>query len=134
MKLDSIKEARTCQNHENRLKPASDHEPWPVYGRVLDSSGTDRRLVCMDDDVIVQTKAGEELRIAQRLLPDTPWVPVPTTLPGATVRISVRLTAPDVPGSMLSYWKLAHSDGSLCFPNSRGVWVKVHVTTLLAAE
>jgi len=95
---------------------------------------TDRTLKCMDEHVVVQTKAGEDLHIAQRLQPDTPWVPVPQTPPGATVRVSVRFTAPDAPGSVLSYWKLAHGDGTLCFPQARGVWVKVQVTTLHAAE
>jgi hypothetical protein len=55
---------------------------------------------------------------------------VPTTAPGATLQLSMDFTAPQQPGTVLSYWKSVFADGALCFPDSAGLWVKVRVSTL----
>ena len=92
-----------------------------------------RLLRCMDEEVVVYSRAGEILRLAQPLQPAVLQVPVPTTQPGETVQVSVEFTAPNSPGTVLSYWKMVFADGALCYPAARGVWVKVLVTMLAAA-
>jgi transcriptional regulator with XRE-family HTH domain len=89
-----------------------------------------RTLQCLDEEVQVSTRAGEVLRLAHNLCPAQTCVPVPDTLPGELVQISVDFTAPEPPGTVLSYWKSTFADGSLCFPKSRGLWVKVRVTSM----
>ena len=87
----------------------------------------------MDEEMVVYSRSGEILRLAQPLQPVVPQVPVPTTQPGETVQLSVEFTAPNSPGTVLSYWKMVFADGALCYPAARGVWVKVLVTALAAA-
>ncbi len=89
-----------------------------------------RFLQCMDEEVVVATRTGETLHLAHNLVPDQQRIPVPTTAPGATVQLSVDFTAPREPGTVLSYWKSVFPDGTLCFADSVGVWVKVRVSTL----
>ena len=89
-----------------------------------------RFLQCMDEEIVVYTRTGETLQLAHNLRPTQTRVAVPTTLPGDLVQVSVEFTAPEPPGTVLSYGKSAFADGSLCFPKSRGVWVKVQVTSL----
>lgn len=92
-----------------------------------------RLLRCMDEEVVVYSRSGEVLRLAQPLQPAVLQVPVPNTQPGETVQLSVEFTAPNSPGTVLSYWKTVFADGALCYPAARGVWVKVLVTALAAA-
>lgn len=89
----------------------------------------DRFLVCLDEEVVVYTRDGESLRVASGLAPDCARVPVPETPPGEKTCLDVWFTAPDTPGTVLSYWKMAYADGSLCFPDSRGLWAKLRVIT-----
>jgi transcriptional regulator with XRE-family HTH domain len=89
-----------------------------------------RFLQCMDEEIVTFTRTGETLRLANNLIPTVTRVPVPFCAPGQTVQLSVELTAPDAPGTVLSYWKSVFEDGSLCFPEHRGLWVKVRVSTL----
>lgn len=93
--------------------------PWE--GRFLD---------CQDEDLLSYQRTGETLHLAPNLMPVATRVAVPGTAPGDKVAISVQFTAPDAPATVLSYWKMAFADGSLCFPEARGVWVKVRVSTL----
>ncbi|BDT69782.1 hypothetical protein os1_39740 [Comamonadaceae bacterium OS-1] len=88
-----------------------------------------RFLQCMDEEVVVATRTGETLHLAHNLVPASSRIAVPTTAPGATVQLSVEFTAPQPPGTVLSYWKSVFADGTLCFPDSVGVWVKVRVNT-----
>ncbi len=92
-----------------------------------------RQLQCMDEELVVLSRQGEEMQIAPPLKPVEPRVAIPDTPPGETVVVSVELIAPALPGAMLSYWKMIHSDGSLCFPHSRGLWAKVQVITPASA-
>jgi hypothetical protein len=55
-------------------------------------------------------------------------VPVPTTLPGQDVQISVTFTAPSLPGSCIVYWKMTDAQGRLYFPDRTGVYVLVNVS------
>jgi hypothetical protein len=52
-------------------------------------------------------------------------VPVPTTAPGATADLTVRLTAPSTPGEYRGYWQLRTADGAAFGPYSLFVEIKV---------
>jgi hypothetical protein len=57
-----------------------------------------------------------------------PSVAIPETPPGRTVRISVPMTAPVVPGTSLVQFKMTSADGALCFPERYpfGLAVLIH--------
>lgn len=90
-----------------------------------------RFLQCMDEDVVVTTRRGEVMHVAQNLRPTALRVSVPYTEPGQLVQVSAEFTAPQAPGTVLSYWKSVFSDGVPCFPKARGLWVKVRVNNPL---
>lgn len=92
-----------------------------------------RYLQCMGEDIVVYTRTGEMLKIAENLQPHAKRIPVPTTPPGAVVRLAVQFVAPTSPGTFLSYWKSVYEDGTLCFPKAQGLSVKVRVSTLATA-
>lgn len=94
----------------------------------------DRSLQCMDEDLVVHSRSGESLVLASSLRPTNNRIEVPTTHPGETVLLSAEFTAPMAPGTVMSYWKSFHADGSLCFPDARGLWVKVLVMSLTPAR
>ncbi|MDC8774564.1 NBR1-Ig-like domain-containing protein [Roseateles albus] len=106
---------------------------WEVQnvGRV---AWQDRFMQCMDEELIVQTRDGRTIRVADNLIPTSTLVPIPNTEPGQTVMISVELTAPHMPGTLLSYWKSVFADGTLCFPEAQGLSAKVRVSTLATAS
>ena len=79
---------------------------------------------------MVTTRAGERLKIADGLRPTAMRVAVPTTEPGAVVKLTVEFTAPTTPGTFLSYWKSVYADGTQCFPKAQGLSVKVRVSTM----
>lgn len=93
----------------------------------------DRQLRCMDEDLVIYSRSETTLRLAQPLTPAVRQVLIPITQPGQTVQISVTFTAPNSPGTVLSYWKSFTADGVACYPHARGVWAKVLVTALAAA-
>lgn len=102
---------------------------WEIQN-VGDVVWADRYLQCMDEDIVVYTRSGEQLHLAQSLKPAVPRIPMPTTLPGQSVRLSVDFTAPSMPCTVVSYWKSVFADGAPCIPSGSGVWVKVVVTSL----
>jgi Ig-like domain from next to BRCA1 gene len=90
-----------------------------------------RSLQCMDEDlVVVSAHHGAELSLSPRLVPDVHRVPVPRTMPGATVQISASFRAPDLPGTCVSYWKSVDVSGALCFPDAVGLSVQVRVVAM----
>lgn len=91
-----------------------------------------RFLQCMDEDLVVTTRCGEVIHIAQNLVPTAKRVPVPYTAPGQLVQISIEFTAPRAPGTVLSYWKSVFADGVPCFPKARGLWVRVRVNNAIS--
>ena len=92
-----------------------------------------RYLQCMDEELVVYTRTGETLKIAENLIPTVKRVPIPYTPPKSSVQLNVEFTAPRMPGVFLSYWKSVHADGSLCFPKAQGLSVKVRVSSLATA-
>ncbi|WP_404419694.1 NBR1-Ig-like domain-containing protein [Marinospirillum sp.] len=99
---------------------------WCIQN-VGDIAWKNRALICQDDELVIFSNTQGELNLAQRLIPDNPWIDLPVVTPGETVEIKATFTAPDSPGSVVSYWKMVNEDGSYCFANSKGLWVKVSV-------
>ena len=92
-----------------------------------------RYLQCMDEEIVVYSRLGEEMKIASALVPDLVRVAIPDTAPGETATINVMFTAPRAPCKCISYWKSVFADGSLCFPKSQGLSVHVKVSSLASA-
>ncbi len=61
------------------------------------------------------------------LKPDSRLIPIPDTPPGETVEISIGFTAPTLPCSCISYWKMSNAEGELLFPESEGLSCLVSV-------
>lgn len=89
-----------------------------------------RYLQCMDEEIVVYSRTGGVLKIAENLVPHVTRISVPITLPGEVARLTVNFTAPAMPGTFLSYWKSVFDDGTLCFPKAQGLSVKVRVNTM----
>jgi Ig-like domain from next to BRCA1 gene len=89
-----------------------------------------RFLQCMDEEIVVTSRTGEVLELAQNLIPSAQRVALPYTKAGDKLSVSVSFTAPSQPMTVLSYWKSVFEDGSLCFPKAAGLWCKVRVTAL----
>ena len=92
-----------------------------------------RLLQCVDEEIVVYSRRGETLHLAQGLLPSAASIAIPTTQPGELVQLQAEFTAPHLPGTVLSYWKTTFADGTLCFPDATGLWVKVVITSMAAA-
>jgi hypothetical protein len=54
-------------------------------------------------------------------------VRIPDTAPGQTVKVEVRVTAPDAPSVCHVVWKITDADGRHFFPDKDGVWFDVVV-------
>lgn len=93
-----------------------------------------RFLRCMDDDLVVMRRMPDgslaPTRVTEALVPAVREVVVDDTLPGDTVQISVDFSAPVIDGTFFSYWKSAFADGTLCYPESVGLSVRVRVVDL----
>lgn len=87
----------------------------------------DRALTCQDENLTVFSHFDGELNLAKALQPEDNWIQLPEVAPGETLNIKANFTAPDSPGTVISYWKMVNADGSFCFANSKGLWVKVQV-------
>jgi hypothetical protein len=55
-------------------------------------------------------------------------VPIPTTLPGQDIEISVPVTAPSLPGSCRVDWKMTDANGKPFFPGITSLFFLVNVT------
>ena len=55
------------------------------------------------------------------LVPSTSLIPIPRTKPGERVRLSVEFTAPQLPATCESYWKMIDKIGNYSFPNKFGL-------------
>lgn len=63
----------------------------------------------------------EENPVPGGLVPTTPLIPIPRTRPGERVRLSVEFTAPSLPATCESYWKMVDGKGNYCFPHKFGL-------------
>jgi len=125
---------------------------FPVYvGQVfvkrwaIQNTGTvawrDRYLTCVDDPPVdsgpTDVRAGDERSASDwlpegrtgYLIPTARSVRLPETAPGEIAETSVEFTAPDMPGTVRSTWRITDRDGEPCFPEHVGVWCQVRVTT-----
>lgn len=93
-----------------------------------------RELRCMDEEVLVTTRRGEEMRVSEGLLPARTSIPIPFTPPGGIVTLSVDFTAPALPCTCVTYWKAFFADGTSCFPHSVGLTCKVRVLSMKSAS
>ena len=93
---------------------------------------TERFLVCVDNQItITQKTANFDIPAFKRgLIPTENSVAIANLLPGETTEISIEFTAPSVPGSCISYWKMADREGNLCFPKLEGLSCQVQVLYL----
>lgn len=93
---------------------------------------TDRILVCVDEKIEFVRRATDfAATIAKRgLIPTQGSIPIPETLPGQSVELSVQFTAPAYPGTQISYWKMVDNNGKFCFPESEGLSCVVKVITI----
>jgi transcriptional regulator with XRE-family HTH domain len=59
-------------------------------------------------------------------------VPIPPTMPGETVDISVPVKAQDLEGTAIAYWKMADADGRWYFPDryAQGLVLTIRVVQL----
>ena len=92
-----------------------------------------RSLRCADDEIVVYTRTGETLEVANSLQPLLRQVPIPDTRPGERVQVTVEFTAPPQPCTVISYWKSVFEDGTLCFPKHVGAWAQVRVVGVVAS-
>ncbi|BAU57665.1 sensory box/GGDEF family protein [Halorhodospira halochloris] len=105
-----------------------------VLQNVGDQAWIDRYLVCQDNNTrLLAVTDDEDIEIATNIKPDSYYIPIPKTLPGETVTLSVGFTAPPTPATVISYWKMTFADGSLCFQQAKGIWIKVDVITPIKA-
>lgn len=63
----------------------------------------------------------EENPTPSGIVPKKSIVPIPTTRPGERVKISVAFTAPLLPATCESYWKMVDKNGDYCFPSKVGL-------------
>lgn len=92
-----------------------------------------RQLVCQDDDYVLarRTADGSLVEVMDcHLLPAVRSVPLPDAAPGEILRVSVEFVAPPFPCTVMSMWKIADTEGALCFPDFVGLWVRVRVVAL----
>ncbi|MFO1327843.1 MAG: NBR1-Ig-like domain-containing protein [Rubrivivax sp.] len=107
---------------------------WEVQN-VGTEAWVDRYLACMDDQIDVRAvHSGERMPVIAQLVPVERRIAVPSTPPGAVVRLAVEFVAPAIPATCVSYWKSVYADGSLCFPEAVGLSCLVRVVTMTPTE
>jgi transcriptional regulator with XRE-family HTH domain len=89
-----------------------------------------RRLVCVDEAVNLRIQSGIAPYQPCLLIPAECSVTIPDTLPEKCVTLSVTFTAPEYPGTFLSYWKMVDADGRFCFPECQGLCCQVKVVAI----
>lgn len=82
------------------------------------------RLCCQDH--ISQS----HIRMPVGLRPLQNTIDIPYTAPGATIDLHVQLIAPEMPGSVISYWKGVDEHGLTMFPNHKPLHCLVQVYSL----
>lgn len=87
-----------------------------------------RKLVCQDKNHMLYKKTGSEfIPIDYFLTPKQVEIPIPETMPGKTVALSVDFQAPNSPTLVVSHWKMIDQEGQLCFPEMLGLRCCVNV-------
>ncbi len=95
-------------------------EPW--IGWQLQCIDDHLRISINPESAIYQPPATE-----YGLKPLRNRVPIPDTLPGEHVRLRVGFRAPDLPCTVISYWKSVDRHGTIVFPELTGLYCLVRV-------
>lgn len=83
-----------------------------------------RKIICLDQSTRVQY---DDKILTYGLTPESIEVDLPLVKAEDYVDISINFTAPDMPCSVLSHWKMCDSDNNLCFPKLNGIYCMVKV-------
>lgn len=86
-----------------------------------------RYLLCLDEPLSTPHYPNGHCVDDYRLKASSNIIEIPTTQPMDKVTLTVTLTAPNVAGRYISYWKMIDEYGKLCFPNAIGVSAQVLV-------
>jgi DNA-binding Xre family transcriptional regulator len=93
-----------------------------------------RRLICVDEVLCLRHLDSDNADFAAPqptgLIALQKEIPIPRTLPGEPVLLSVELQTPAVPGTYVSYWKMLDEVGDLCFPQGQGLSCVVKVVMI----
>jgi transcriptional regulator with XRE-family HTH domain len=93
-----------------------------------------RRLLCVDDDYVIARPDPDGFLVpvvVSRVQPDRDEVEVPDLAPGESSEITIRFTAPEQPGTVVSVWKMVDAEGWFCYPGQQiDLWLKVRVVAL----
>lgn len=87
-----------------------------------------RRLRCVDEAFAAGT--ADDMRARMCLTPDEPAITIPDAAPGDVVRLAMWFTAPRVPATCVSIWKMVDVDGKECFPRLNGLNVVIVVSAV----
>lgn len=90
-------------------------------------------LQCADafvDLSVALTTTREPLKLQYGLRPHTMRIPIPVVQPNEQVQLTVRFTAPIVPGTYISYWKTVDEQGEWVFPEKIGLNCTVKVVSV----
>lgn len=88
-----------------------------------------RFLICVDHQLEVSSRSSDFAppREQRYLQPTVNKVAIVDLAPGENTEISVEFTAPSLPGSCISYWKISDNEGNLLFPHLEGLSCLVQV-------
>ncbi len=90
-------------------------------------------LQCADAFVETRVKlaeSGEALQLQYGLRPHAQRIPIPVVQPSEQVQLTVRFTAPLIPGTYISYWKTVDEHGEWVFPEKMGLNCTVKVVSV----
>lgn len=90
---------------------------------------SNRFLRCLDKHIeLISCNPDFQPPMIQRcLIPTENKVAIADLAPGESGQISVEFTAPNLPGSCISYWKMSDQEGNLFFPAIEGLSCLVQV-------
>jgi len=88
-----------------------------------------RFLSCVDHQLEISSCSSDFSPPATKrcLQPSCNQVAIADLAPGESTQISVDFTAPDIPGSCISYWKMTDHEGKPFFPSIEGLSCLVQV-------
>jgi len=118
----SFVEDLTIEDNTTVLAGESFYKKWRIQntGSLIWKG---RTLTCVDNYGEQQSQA----LIEKLLIPVRRTVSIPTTAIGSTVDIEVELTAPLIPTTVISEWKIADKEGNLCFERYPAIYCLVRV-------
>ena len=91
-----------------------------------------RRLICVDEELIVCLKQGNDsglqtVKHKKGLIPKHYQIDIPLTAPNDKIILSMLFKASEASGTMISFWKMIKANGEACFPDDIGLTCQVSV-------